>query len=173
MSLVFLPLIALALFLVVRANPQRKRVAAQQAMINQLAPGDRVITASGMIGTLVAVEGDRAALEIAPDVIVEFLLPAISRRLVEGGSDAAPGAPAIGGLAQPADIDVPDDLSSMELPHDVVDTDGGATDAASGDHDADDAHAAHPSTGPSADAPAPPDEQLADPDPSAPRPEEY
>jgi preprotein translocase subunit YajC len=77
-----LPLIVLAAYFLLR-NPQRRRAQAQKALLTSLQPGARVATASGIIGTVVGTEGDRAALEIAPGVIVEFLLAAITRTIDE------------------------------------------------------------------------------------------
>jgi len=126
MAALLLPLALLAVFLVFRANPQRRRVMGQQTLHSQLTPGDKVVTGGGMIGTLVGIEGDRAAVEVAPDVIVEFLLAGILRRDSDG---ADPTAPPIGGasvagppgpdVAAPLDHDpaVPDDLSGlMDVP---------------------------------------------------------
>ncbi|HVM67644.1 MAG TPA: preprotein translocase subunit YajC [Acidimicrobiales bacterium] len=76
-----LPLIVLAAFFLFRANPQKRRAQAQRALADSLRPGARVATVAGIIGTVVGVEGDRAALEIAPGVIVEFLLASITRTI--------------------------------------------------------------------------------------------
>lgn len=76
-----LPLIVVAAFFLLRANPQKRRAQAQKAMLESLHPGVRVATVAGVIGTLVGTEGDRAAIEIAPGVIVEFLLAAITRTI--------------------------------------------------------------------------------------------
>jgi preprotein translocase subunit YajC len=77
-----LPLIVLAVYFLLR-NPQRRRAQAQKALLTSLQPGARVATVSGIIGTVVGTEGDRAAIEIAPGVIVEFLLAAITRTIDE------------------------------------------------------------------------------------------
>jgi preprotein translocase subunit YajC len=77
-----LPLIVIAAYFLLR-NPQRRRAQAQKALLTSLQPGARVATVSGIIGTVVGTEGDRAALEIAPGVIVEFLLAAITRTIEE------------------------------------------------------------------------------------------
>ena len=76
-----IPFFILAAFFLLRANPQRRRVQAQKAMIESLRPGAHVVTVAGVIGTVVGVEGDRVAIEIAPGVIVEFLLAAVVRTL--------------------------------------------------------------------------------------------
>jgi preprotein translocase subunit YajC len=78
-----IPLIVLAAFFLLRANPQKRRAQAQKAMLDSLHPGVRVATVAGVIGTLVGVEGDRAAIEVAPGVIVEFLLASITRIMEE------------------------------------------------------------------------------------------
>jgi preprotein translocase subunit YajC len=96
-----IPFLILAAFFVLRANPQRRRVQAQKAMLSTLAPGTRVVTVAGVIGTLVGVEGDRAAIEIAPGVIVEFLVAAIVR-------PDEPAAPAAGAGDASGHEDVPD-----------------------------------------------------------------
>jgi preprotein translocase subunit YajC len=76
-----LPLIVLAAFFLFRANPQKRRAQAQKTLVDSLRPGVRVATVSGIIGTLMGVEGDRAALEIAPGVVVEFLLASVTRTI--------------------------------------------------------------------------------------------
>jgi preprotein translocase subunit YajC len=78
-----IPFFILAAFFLLRANPQRRRVQAQKAMIETLRPGAHVVTVAGVIGTVVGVEGDRVAIEIAPGVIVEFLLAAVVRTVDE------------------------------------------------------------------------------------------
>jgi preprotein translocase subunit YajC len=78
-----IPFFILAAFFLLRANPQRRRVQAQKAMIESLRPGAHVVTVAGVIGTVVGVEGDRVAIEIAPGVIVEFLLAAVVRTVDE------------------------------------------------------------------------------------------
>jgi preprotein translocase subunit YajC len=78
-----IPFFILAAFFLLRANPQRRRVQAQKAMIETLRPGAHVVTVAGVIGTVVGVEGDRVAIEIAPGVIVEFLLAAVVRTIDE------------------------------------------------------------------------------------------
>ena len=118
MSALVLLLIPLGLLLFVRSNPQRRRVLAQQALLKDLGPGDRVVTAGGMIGTLVAIEGEQAAVELAPGVIVEFLAPAILRRAPEPGQDEGEAAVDQGAV-------VPDDLSGLAHPG-MPDADGPA-----------------------------------------------
>jgi preprotein translocase subunit YajC len=84
MSLLFILLIPLALyFLMIR--PSRQRIQAQRNLVSALTPGDRVVTAGGMLGTLTAINGDTASVEVAHGVVIDVLLPAISRRVEPAG----------------------------------------------------------------------------------------
>jgi len=78
----FLPilLIFVVLYLLL-LRPQRQKVNAQRAMLASLAPGDRVVTAGGLVGTLESVGPEHSTLEVAPGVVIEVLTPAIARRL--------------------------------------------------------------------------------------------
>lgn len=88
MSAVILVLIPLALyFLMIR--PQRQRVMAQRSLISTLEPGDRVVTAGGVIGTLVAIDAEQASVEVAPGTVIDLLAPAIVRRLDPPAPNAA------------------------------------------------------------------------------------
>lgn len=91
MSAVILLLVPVALyFLMIR--PQRQRVMAQRSLITSLSPGDRVVTAGGIIGTLVAIDTERASVEVAPGTVVDLLAPAIVRRLDPTAAPAAEAA---------------------------------------------------------------------------------
>ncbi len=63
-------------FLLIR--PQQKRQRQHQDMLSQLKKGDKVITTSGMIGTVIGVKEKFVVLRIADNVKVEFLRTAIS-----------------------------------------------------------------------------------------------
>jgi preprotein translocase subunit YajC len=66
-------------FVVLR--PQQNQLRRQRALMSAIAPGEHVIAGGGLVGRVVAVEGDRMQLEIADGVVVEFLSLAVSRRL--------------------------------------------------------------------------------------------
>lgn len=79
-----LPLLLLAAvmwFLLIR--PQQQRVRRQQALLQSLEVGDEVITAGGMVGRIERLTDDRASVELAPGVVVDFLRGAISQRVVQ------------------------------------------------------------------------------------------
>jgi preprotein translocase subunit YajC len=85
-----IPILALY-FLVLR--PAQNRARAVQRVADSLAPGQRVMTTSGLFGTLVGVEADVVRLEISGGVVVEFARRAIARVIesdepdTEGNSD--------------------------------------------------------------------------------------
>jgi preprotein translocase subunit YajC len=75
--LIFLAaMIAVFWFLLIR--PQRQRQAAHRNLIAQLAPGDEIVTAGGMIGTLRSIEEDHLAVEIAPGTEVRIAKEAVT-----------------------------------------------------------------------------------------------
>ncbi|MDR2779043.1 MAG: preprotein translocase subunit YajC [Puniceicoccales bacterium] len=61
--------------------PQRKRQKEQQKMLNGLKAGDRVVTSSGIIGTITNVKGSKFILKIADDTKVEIFKPYIQAKL--------------------------------------------------------------------------------------------
>jgi preprotein translocase subunit YajC len=75
-----LPLILMAAafwFLVIR--PNRKKQAAMVAMIAALGPGARVITSSGVKGTIISMGDSEVVLEIAPGVHTTWTKGAITK----------------------------------------------------------------------------------------------
>ncbi len=69
------PLLAIVVvfyFLVIR--PQQKRMKDQQSMLSQLKKGDRIVTLSGIYGTITKVDTDDSNLivEIAPEVKIKL-----------------------------------------------------------------------------------------------------
>ena len=75
-----LPLILMAAafwFLIIR--PNRKKQAAMVAMIAALGPGARVITSSGVKGTIISMGDSEVVLEIAPGVHTTWTKGAIAK----------------------------------------------------------------------------------------------
>jgi preprotein translocase subunit YajC len=59
------------IFYFILIRPQQKRLRAHQEMMKALAKGDKVMTAGGIIGTIIKFEGDDiAVVEIAQNVRV-------------------------------------------------------------------------------------------------------
>ena len=86
----FLPIIAIGLifyFLVIApANKQRKKT---QEMLSSLKKGDRVITASGIYGTIHDVQGEVVYLRVADNVKLKMSRTAIAGPDVSQGDDSA------------------------------------------------------------------------------------
>jgi preprotein translocase subunit YajC len=75
-------------FLFIRPRSQRARAAQRQTQ--QANVGDEVMLTSGIIGRITEIEGDRASVEIAPDIEVEVVRRAIGQILVPGHQDFEP-----------------------------------------------------------------------------------
>jgi preprotein translocase subunit YajC len=72
-----LPLALVALCWVALIRPQQQRVRRQQTMLRAVVPGDEVVLAGGLVGTVREVGEVRARVEVAPGVVVTVLVPAI------------------------------------------------------------------------------------------------
>jgi preprotein translocase subunit YajC len=89
-SSLLLPLIivlfAVPLFMGTR---KQKRVAAQQqALQNDLSYGDRVMTTSGLYGTVVATSPESIDIEIAPGIVTSWLRAAIREKVADSTVEA-------------------------------------------------------------------------------------
>lgn len=85
-----LPFVLLAVvfyFLILRPMQARKR--AQASMQSGLVVGVRIMTTSGIFGTVVGVVDDIVRVEIAPGVVIELLGAAIARVIVPESAEAA------------------------------------------------------------------------------------
>ena len=76
MLLPILGMLVIFYFLLIR--PQQKRQKELQKMISALKKGDRVITASGLYGTVAGLRDDVVVVEIADGVKVEMLKNAVT-----------------------------------------------------------------------------------------------
>ncbi|QSO46237.1 preprotein translocase subunit YajC [Alicyclobacillus mengziensis] len=85
MGNILLIVIVLAVFYALMILPQRRQAKQRTAMMNQLSPGARVVTTSGIYGDVVEITDDRIYVNIAPDVEVE-LDPRAILRVVEPAS---------------------------------------------------------------------------------------
>lgn len=129
----FLVILAVALgALWLMSNRTRKQQRSASEFRNNLAAGDEVMTASGLLGTVVAVEDDVITLESGPGTQTRWIRAAIAKKIdpviddveeiddVDDDTDvddqvddvAVPGADRIS-RADDDVIDVPDDLSSL------------------------------------------------------------
>jgi preprotein translocase subunit YajC len=78
--------------------PQRRRMAAQRALIASIEPGDEVITTGGIYGTVRRTDDVSVELEIADGIVVKVARAAIGQRIgpdrvvADGTSDDEPDA---------------------------------------------------------------------------------
>ena len=87
-------MIAAGYLLVVR--PARSRQAQQRALRAGIAPGARVMTTSGLLGRVTALDDDEVELEIADGVRVRFVAAAVGRVVAEP-DESEPGVQAADG----------------------------------------------------------------------------
>ena len=84
----FLILIPLMYLLLIR--PQQRRVAQARAVTQSLEVGNKVITAGGMIGTIEEMSDLTISLRVAPDTVLTFIRPAVTRHYEEPVSPPPP-----------------------------------------------------------------------------------
>ncbi|MFE6970343.1 preprotein translocase subunit YajC [Isoptericola sp. NPDC057653] len=121
--ILFVVLAGLMFFMSSRSRKQQR---AQQEFRSQLAPGQEVMTGSGLFGTVVEIdeENDTVTIESSPGTQTRWLRAAIAKRVdtpVEDATEAADETdvtadPTATGTITSGDgrIDVPDDLSSLD-----------------------------------------------------------
>lgn len=115
--LLLVGVVALAYFMLIR--PQQKRAKEQRDLMAELKPGDRVMTISGIVGTIRYLGEKQVILEISPGVEMTLVKAAISTQPVDDEfeySDEADGS-------EPDDI-VEDSTESLEAAE--TDTDDSA-----------------------------------------------
>ena len=112
METLLLPLLLFAAFYFILIRPQQKQRREIAQVQSTLAPGARVITGSGLIATIVAVDDDdEVVLEVSPGVTNRYVRRAIMR-VVPDPTEAAdadePGSEdgLTGGVAKPVTDDV-------------------------------------------------------------------
>jgi preprotein translocase subunit YajC len=85
------PLLALlltfALMWVLLIRPQQRRMRQHQAIVASLRPGDEIVTAGGIYGTVRAIDDEAMLVEVAPGVELRVLRAAVSQRV---GPDEEP-----------------------------------------------------------------------------------
>jgi preprotein translocase subunit YajC len=86
-TLIFIALLALVFYFLI-LRPQRKRQQAIQQTMNALSPGDRVMLASGLFGTVVSVGAKQVVLETSPGSELTVLKQAVSKIVTEADEDS-------------------------------------------------------------------------------------
>jgi preprotein translocase subunit YajC len=89
-SLIFpLLIVLLAVPLFLQARKQKRMVAEQQKLQSSLATGDRVMTTSGLYGTVVGTTDDTIDLEIAPGITTTWVRAAIREKVNPESAESA------------------------------------------------------------------------------------
>ena len=81
-------IVVMGVFMYLQHRSQKKKMAAHQALLNKLKSGDRVLTTSGIIGTVVAVKDKTVTVRTAGDTKVEFTRGSITE-ITDSGSASA------------------------------------------------------------------------------------
>lgn len=83
-----LPLLLIPLLYFLMIRPQQKRQRQWQAMLSSIKAGDRITTAGGIRGTILAVKDDSYILRVAPDNLkIEVAKTAIASVTTEDKPD--------------------------------------------------------------------------------------
>jgi preprotein translocase subunit YajC len=101
MALLFLPLMVLGLWAIV-ILPQQRRMRAHQALVAVLETGDEVMTTSGILGTITAIDDEVLHLEVAPGVTLRVVRAAVARRMNEPEPAATADEAEVADGAEPA-----------------------------------------------------------------------
>ncbi len=75
--------VIIAIFAVVYiffVRPRQQRIRQQQQQSRQIEVGDEVMSAGGIFGRVIAMDGDEVEVEVAPGVVMTFVRRAISAR---------------------------------------------------------------------------------------------
>lgn len=103
MPLIMMIALAAGFWLLVM-RPAKTRQQAQRNLINQLQPGQEVMTTAGLYGTVREISDTEVKLEIADGVVVRYVKEAIARA-VEPAEPTATAAPAVDATETPAETD--------------------------------------------------------------------
>src|ERR1700716_3662943 len=98
MGFIFLPLMFLVLWAIV-ILPQQRRMRAHQALVSVLQEGDEVMTTSGILGTITAIDDEVLHLEVAPGVTLRIVRAAIARRMDDPEPETVDACPHPAGYA--------------------------------------------------------------------------
>jgi preprotein translocase subunit YajC len=76
---IWMMIIVMGIFYVMLILPQQRQRKKTQAMLQQLKNGDKVVTSSGIYGTVSGIDGDTVILKIADQVKIRILRSAIAQ----------------------------------------------------------------------------------------------
>ena len=85
--LIFIPILGIMYFLMIR--PQQQKQKAQAEMLKRLKVGDKVRTVGGVLGTIKYVSEQTVKLEVAPNMVIEFLRGAVDKVIEDTASETS------------------------------------------------------------------------------------
>ncbi|MFC8733840.1 preprotein translocase subunit YajC [Luteimicrobium sp. NPDC057192] len=109
--LIILLVLLVGLFFLSRRTQKRQKDA--QSFRSNLTPGQDVMTASGMLGTIVEVDGDEITIESTPGVRSRWVRAAIAKVVEPTATTEAPAVTAASDTQGDDVLEVPDDLSGL------------------------------------------------------------
>jgi preprotein translocase subunit YajC len=74
-------------------RPRQQRMRQQQSAARQLAVGDEVMSAGGILGRVVALDADEVEVEVSPGVVMTFTRRAVNPRTPRTGSGPTAAQP--------------------------------------------------------------------------------
>ncbi len=77
-----------AIFYLLIIMPQRKKQKKHLDLVENLKPGDKVVTTAGIFGTVMGVQKDRIELKIAANVKIDITKSSVG--VILGATDSAP-----------------------------------------------------------------------------------
>ena len=81
-------IVVMGVFMFLQHRSQKKKITEHQAMLSKLKSGDRVVTSSGIVGTVIASKEKTVTVRTAGDTKLEFTKGSISE-VTTGGSDSS------------------------------------------------------------------------------------
>ena len=78
MNSVIVVVLLVALFWLLLVRPQRRQAAQQRELIASLEPGDEIVSAGGLYGVIVSIDGDELQVEIADGLVVRMARGAVA-----------------------------------------------------------------------------------------------
>ncbi|HZU80613.1 MAG TPA: preprotein translocase subunit YajC [Acidimicrobiales bacterium] len=90
-SLIYILLIGLAAYFFF-IRPRSRQARQQRETLQEIGPGDEILTGAGIFGTVLDVAADRVTIETAPGTRITILRSTIARRIEPQVADGVPDA---------------------------------------------------------------------------------
>ena len=81
-------IVVMGVVMYLQTRSQKKKAAEQQALLSKMKSGDRVLTGSGIVGTIIAVKDKTVTIRTGGDTKLEFTKGSVIE-ITGGGSDSS------------------------------------------------------------------------------------